>query len=451
MSDFKNCLITTGTSNLRFKNCLTRVVLLPIDAYSSLIDVYGAILTSITYIDHRGVEKNAFLQTNPAPVVGTSNFYDNVEDILTSLCFIPAATHVFNNYTAQIRYSKVKLLVVSPGGNIPVELTFEEDGCEEFDISQINLVSNPQIIASFFYNGAYVVTDLNNIPADCIIANSVDALDAIEARHYITSYVQENTPLVNVADPKVTFINSLGLLKGLVIYEVRPGGANGYINITEIYPSGEAFYNLPSAKITFELEVDCTDLSKIKLTDITGIYDVDSNLTGYGNPNYPSLADIVKTEVKLYDGSNILLADVSDLGYIPSFAPETFTYLEAIEFGIGATWRKNKEYRLEYILHLADGNTLSCGQKIFIIDGCGGADDPYQQLEDCIISKLKKLFEKDCADNCSKTSNKEIDRLLKMKNKFEVLKASLNQNSDCVGENDIDNLLKECQAGCVGC
>lgn len=448
MSDFKNCLITTGTSNLRFKNCLTRVVLLPIDTYSSLIDVYGAILTSITYIGHDGVEKNAFQQNNPTPVVGTANFYTDVEEQLADLCFIPAATHVYNNYTAQIKYYKVKFLVISPSGNIPVELLFEENGCEEFDLSQIDSVSNTQIIAGFFYNGTYIATDLNNIPVDCNISNSIDVLDTLIGRHYITSYHQDNAPLVNVADPKVTFINSLGQLKGLVIYEVRPGGG---INITEIYVSAETFYNLPSAKINFELEIDCSDLTKIKLTDTTGVYDSDTNITGYGTPNYPSLADIVKTEVKLYDGSNVLLGTNPDLGYIPSFNPQTFTFLQAIDFTIGQAWRKNKEYRLEYILHLADGNTLSCGQKIFIIDGCGGADDPYQQLEDCIISKLKKLFEKDCADNCSKTSNKEIDRLLKMKNKFEVLKASLNQNSDCVVEDEIDKLLKECQAGCIGC
>ena len=449
MSDFKNCQVTKGTSSLRFKRCVSEIDLSVIDSYAALINANGAKLTTIEYLDHSSVTKIAFLNPSPTPVVGVSSFYTSVENILAGLSFSNASGHIYENAKAEIRYTKLKFNVYTGigGGFVPIEISFTETSCAEHDISFMDVAPMYEyIVYEVLYNGGYILSDLQNA-LPFTVHTSIETLNFLEGKHYISHWDQENIPLVNPADPFVSILEGYGGLKSFTVIGQTSGGIK---NITEFYTAAEVFYTIPSATIDFAIEVDCSDLSKVKLTDITGVYNAISNLGGYGTPNYPNLADITGTELKIYDGSNVLLGTASNLGYIPSFSPQTFTFVQASELGLVA-FRRNKEYRLEYIVHVNDGNTVSCGQMIFIIDQCGISDDPYEQLEDCIINRLKAYFEKECADGCNEDKEKNIDSLIKMKTLFEVLKSSLDQDSPCVTEIDIDKLLEQCKNGCAGC
>jgi hypothetical protein len=449
MSDFKNCQVTKGTSSLRFKRCVSQVDLSVIDSYAALINANGAKLTTIEYLDHSSVTKIALLNPSPTPVVGVSSFYTSVENILAGLSFSNLSGHIYQNEKAEIRYTKLKFNVYTGigGGFVPIEISFTETSCAEHDISFMDVAPMYEyIVYEVLYNGGYILSDLQNA-LPFTVHSSIETLNFLEGKHYISHWDQENTPLVNPADPFLSILEGYGGLKSFTVIGQTSGGVK---NITEFYTAAEVFYTIPSATIDFAIEVDCSDLSKVKLTDITGVYNAISNLGGYGTPNYPNLADITGTELKIYDGSNVLLGTASNLGYIPSFSPQTFTFVQASELGLVA-FRRNKEYRLEYIVHVNDGNTVSCGQMIFIIDQCGISDDPYEQLEDCIINRLKAYFEKECADGCNEDEEKHIDSLIKMKTLFEVLKSSLDQDSPCVTEIDIDKLLEQCKNGCAGC
>ena len=451
MSNFKNCEITKGTSNLRFKSCVAQISISGIDAYAALINANGAKVTSIEYLDSLGNTRIAFINPSPIPVVGIANFITSVQGILANISFVPTGGGNFENTRAEIRYTKLKFDVYTGIGNgtVPIEIAFTEDSCEIHDVSYMDV--GPQmgnyLVFDVIYNGQLILSDIQNA-LQYSVADSAGTLLFLETKNYILSSAQNNGPLVNPSDPTVSEISSLGGLKSLTIIGFDNG--TNVKNLTELYVEAEVFYTIPSAEIKFEIEVDCNDLKKVKFKDTTGIFDINANPKGYGGSMYPDIADIIGTSLNLYDGSNNLLGTAADLGYIPSFSPQTFTYLQASEVGINS-FRRNKEYRIEYIVKVNDGNTISCGQSIFIIDQCGGAVDPYEQLENCIIDRLKALFEKDCSGTCDASDFTEIDRLIKLKTKFEVIKSSLEQNSACVTDVDIDKLLEECKSGCAGC
>lgn len=452
MSDFKNCQVTKGTSNLRFKNRVSSIDVSDINLYAALINTYGAKIESISYTDQNGNEKSAYTASLTPPIIGLSTFLTFVQTTLESRYFNKSGTYTFENQYARVDYKKiqVKIFTAMINSAVILDIQFVNGETTEYDLSQIDVSPAPSyILLSTFYNGTYIDSNLANI-SQYLSTNSIEALDVLKNLHYIASWSQNNSPLVNVADPKVSFFVGYGGLKSFIIAGNYPTGVNGTLNFIEAYVANEVFYTMPSADINIEIEVDCSDLKKIKLKDVTGIYNSVSNAGGYGTPNYPVLADIVGTELKLYDGSNVLLGASSDLGYIPAYNPDTFTYIQSSELGINS-FRRNKEYRLEYIVKMNDGNTLSCGKVIFIIDQCGGAVDPFEQLEDCVIKRLKSLFEKECSEGCSKEEDNEIDSLIKLKTKFEVIKSSLDQDSACVTELDIDKLLEQCKNGCAGC
>lgn len=450
MPNFKNCEVTKGTSNLRFKRCVSQISISSIDSYATLINANGAKVTSVEYIDSLGNNRVAFLNSSPIPVVGTSNFLLSVTTILGNLSFSLIYGNTFENQNAEIRFSKLNFDVYTGIGNgtVPIQISFTESSCTVFDISQMDVSPLDQyLVFDVIYNGQTILSDLQNA-LQYIVADSAGTLTFLRNKFYIQSSAQNNSPLIDPSDPSVSVIEGTGGLKSLTLLGITTG--SDVLNLTELYVGNEVFYTIPSANITFEIEVDCTDLKKVKLKDTTGIYDVNGNPKGYGGPMYPNIANIIGTSINLYDGSNNLLGTAADLGYIPSFSPDTFTFLQSSEVGI-TSFRRNKEYRIEYIVKVNDGNTISCGQSIFIIDQCGGAVDPYEQLEDCIINRLKSLFEKECSGDCDGTDFSEIDRLIKLKTKFEVIKSSLAQDSACVTDLDIDKLLEECKTGCAGC
>jgi len=450
MPNFKNCEVTKGTSNLRFKRCVSQISISSIDSYAALINANGAKVLSVEYIDSLGNNRVAFLNSSPIPVVGTVNFLASVSTILGNLSFSLIYGNTFENQNAEIRYSKLNYEIYTGGGGgaIPIQILFTETSCNVYDISQMDVVPMDQyIVLDVIYNGQIILSDLQNAIQYTVI-DSLGTLTFLQTKHYIQSFSQNNSPLIDPSDPSVSSIVSTGGLKSITLLGNNSGG--DVLNVTEIYVGNEVFYTIPSADITFEIEVDCTDLKKVKLKDTTGIYDVNGNPKGYGGPMYPDIANIIGTSLNLYDGSNNLLGTAADLGYIPSFSPDTFTFLQSSEVGI-TSFRRNKEYRIEYIVKVNDGNTISCGQSIFIIDQCGGAVDPYEQLENCIIDRLKAFFEKECSGTCDASDFTEIDRLIKLKTKFEVIKSSLAQDSACVTDLDIDKLLEECKTGCAGC
>lgn len=454
MPDFKNCIVEKGTSQLRTKKCTTE---LDFSVFNSdvqlvtLINVFGARLSYVTYIDFLGQTKPVYQQVLGSPIVGISAFETHVKTILAGLGFQDNGAFAVENANSFINYDKIFVTVkTGPSTSMDVEVSFSNSDCSIHDISfaEDTFTGFDNIIPySIFNNGVYEIVDLQNLlPAVC--QNTSEVLDYVQSKNHIVGYTIESTSLIHPSDTKRVALDLYNAFKSVILWF-----NNGSVrNVVEGFVANQVFFRVPSVEVDLSVEIDCTDLKKIKLKDNTGLYNAQTNIGGYGNPNYPELSNVTKTALNIYDGSNVLIATIPNLGYVPQYNPDTFIYLVANQInGIGPEWRRNKQYNFEYILYMNDGNTYSCGLFSFIIDNCGESEDEFTQLEDCILSQLKALFEKECSSSCNKSEQRHIDKLISLKTKMEILKSSMDADSSCVSEADITKLLDECKKGCLGC
>lgn len=351
-------------------------------------------------------------------------------------------------------------VLLGGGSSVNVDIPITETECEEFDISHLDGVltvppSYPWIITGLNYNNTDIQYDQNDVLSwtagvlgtDC---DSKQIFEWLVSKGYILSFEQNASPLVNPNDP---FISSYtltpnGLAGMLLLGVINPNQPQSWI--VEAIPYGQEFYTAPSAITSVSIEVNCNALATISLTDTTEVYEATENPNGYGGINYPAVSDITDTEIKLYDGANNLLGSTM-LNYTPQFNPSTSTLVASDDFGIGSEWRRNKTYRIEYILHLKGGHTFSCGQQSFVIDQCGGSSQPITALEECLINTGIKLFEKDCSGGCNSGTEADWNRLIKNMVKHSVLQGALASGAQCVDESMIEKLLDECKKGCASC
>jgi hypothetical protein len=182
-----------------------------------------------------------------------------------------------------------------------------------------------------------------------------------------------------------------------------------------------------SPKIKICLASDCTTLT---FSDITGIYNSQTTVGGYGTPN-PEINDFVSANLKVISPSNNeYTIDLFGTGDFPT-TNKDLKYTINLE-DLERTSIEDGYWEFMYTLLDDNNNTFTYNISYYF----------YCNSKCCADKMLSKI---DLTDNLFKKENKEkMDTYTQVK----VLLASLINSAECFNENNFNNIKKEINKLC---
>lgn len=187
--------------------------------------------------------------------------------------------------------------------------------------------------------------------------------------------------------------------------------------------------------ITYSIlqKIGCTTF---ELTDSSGVYDVDTNPGGYGNPNW-KYADITSTLIRITrdDGT---VYDITD--FIPTESVPT-RLISGWEIGYGSEASPevipSQVMTVEYYVYIGIDCLIGYYIRQVLFD-C--------QLKMCIRNRAIEVLQDDCANCENKSATDVTNQLLQ----YQALLIVAETNVPCI-KKPLADLLFDCLKGCNGC
>lgn len=187
---------------------------------------------------------------------------------------------------------------------------------------------------------------------------------------------------------------------------------------------------------------ESSDCKSFVFTELTGLYNVTTNITGWGSPN-PETTDAVSATLKITRGDGqIFNIDMKNLYSYPSSDTTYSTIIPQTSFGYSSSQKiPDQIMTLQYIIEINNGEdpVYTVSQTIYQTFNC--------QIKCCILSMPLKIDW-----SCQSCSSDSVDDFLQAYALYHSMLANGRIGNITQYNNELNQLQKICNgAGCKNC